>query len=143
MEKISIFILAILIAFILNIVWEFSHYKLYNDLSGIPATKHLIMASFMDIFIIFCVFLVVSLKNRNLEWIVRPTFFDYLIIIILCLIVAIWIETWALNIGRWTYKDSMPTIFGLGLSPLVQLFITGVLALWIVRFFDKFYFLIS
>jgi hypothetical protein len=32
---------------------------------------------------------------------------------------------------RWAYKETMPVIFGIGLSPLVQLWITGVGALWL------------
>lgn len=31
----------------------------------------------------------------------------------------------------WTYNRLMPTIFGLGLSPLLQLSSTGLLALWL------------
>ena len=33
----------------------------------------------------------------------------------------------------WVYKKLMPTVFGIGLSPLVQLSITGLLAVWLTR----------
>lgn len=138
MNKCVRFLVVVFLAFVLNVIWEFSHYRLYNDLSGIPANLHLIMASFTDMLIILFVFLAVSLKNKGFEWIKKPGFYDYLIIIVLCLIVAIGIESWALSIGRWSYKDSMPIIFGLGLSPLVQLFVTGILALWAVKLFENY-----
>ncbi len=138
MNKYYRFLLVVSLTFVLNVIWEFSHYGLYNDLSGIAANLHLIMASFTDMLIILFVFLAVSLKNRGFEWIKKPKLFDYVLIVILCLIVAIGIESWALSIGRWSYKDSMPTIFGIGLSPLVQLFVTGILALWVVKLFEKY-----
>lgn len=34
---------------------------------------------------------------------------------------------------RWMYKDDMPTVFGIGISPLFQLSITGLLAVWLTR----------
>ena len=45
MKKISIFILGAFILF-LNVVWEFSHFRLYVDLTGIPKIQHLLIASF-------------------------------------------------------------------------------------------------
>lgn len=128
-------LLVIFIALFLNIIWEFLHYHLYNDLSGIPANLHLIEASFFDMLIIFLILLIISLKNRGIKWLNKPSFSDYLIIVILGLVIAGGIETLALGIGRWEYKEIMPTIFGLGVSPLIQIFVTGILALLIARFF--------
>ena len=34
---------------------------------------------------------------------------------------------------RWMYKAAMPTVFGIGVSPLVQLSATGLLAVWLTR----------
>ena len=34
---------------------------------------------------------------------------------------------------RWMYKEDMPTVFGIGISPLFQLSITGFLAVWLAR----------
>jgi len=34
---------------------------------------------------------------------------------------------------RWLYKKAMPTLFGIGISPMVQLSITGLLAVWLTR----------
>jgi len=33
----------------------------------------------------------------------------------------------------WRYNQLMPTIFGIGLSPLFQLSITGVTTFWLTR----------
>ena len=34
---------------------------------------------------------------------------------------------------RWKYNEEMPTIYGIGISPLFQLSITGLLAVWLSR----------
>lgn len=127
------FILIILVALLLNIIWEFSHFQLYNDLSGISKNFHLIQASFIDALIILIIFTLISIKNKTINWINKPSKLDYIIIIILGLIVAISIETWALSIGRWTYKNIMPTIFNIGISPLIQIFTTALISLYIIK----------
>ena len=38
------------------------------------------------------------------------------------------VEAWAMSTDRWAYADAMPTIAGLGLSPLVQLPLLGALS---------------
>ncbi len=117
----------------LNLIWEFSNYKLYIDLSGTPSVLHLIIASFADLFLIMFVFLIISIFRKNINWIEKPNKLDYLIIILLGLLIAIAIEVYSLSKGRWSYTDLMPTIFGIGLSPLIQLFTTSILSLWIIN----------
>ena len=118
-----------LIALILNIIWEFSHHSLYIDLSGIPKYSHLIIASFIDMFIILGILAIISLKNKNFNWIKNPSKFDYFMVVFLGLIIAIFIEMINLNLGRWEYTLAMPTFFGIGISPLIQLALTGIISL--------------
>ena len=127
------FFIAGLIALILNIIWEFSHHFLYVDLSGIPKYSHLIIASFTDMLIILGIFAIVSLKNKNLNWIKNPSKFDYFMVIFLGLIIAIFIEMINLNLGRWEYTLAMPTLFGIGISPLIQLALTGIISLIFIK----------
>jgi len=83
--------------------------------------------------ILIGIFLFISLKNKTISWINKPKKSDYIIIIITGFIIAIFIETINLNLGRWAYKEIMPTIFGIGLSPLIQLPLTAVVSLYLVR----------
>jgi hypothetical protein len=131
------FILTILIALALNIIWELSHYQLYFDLSGIPKYPHLLLASLTDMLIITSILLIISLKNKNISWIKKPNNLDYLIITTISMLIAIFIELRALRIERWAYKEIMPTIFGVGLSPLIQLPITTILSLILIKFLKK------
>lgn len=139
MKNIKKIVMIFLSAFILNAIWELLHYRLYFDLSGIPQYPHLLLATFTDAIIISIIFIIISFKNKdkNLKWIGRPKWLDYLIIIIIGLGVAIFIELRALGIERWAYKESMPVIFGIGLSPLLQLATTGIITLLIFQYFLK------
>lgn len=91
------------------------------------------MASGADLVIIFIVFALVSLSRMSIQWVIRAKSRDYILIIILSMAIAISIEIRALSIGRWTYTGAMPTIFGIGLSPLLQLAVTALIALFVLR----------
>jgi hypothetical protein len=119
----------ILIAFILNLIWEFCHYRLYFDMTGIPQVPHIILASFVDVILISLIFIVVSFKNKKPNWIICPKEKDYFFVILSGLVIAFFWELINLQLGRWTYKFTMPLFFGVGLSPLLQLAITSVLSL--------------
>lgn len=126
-----------LIALILNIIWEFSHYFLYIDSSGISKYPHLLMASLADMTIIFVVYGIISIKNKSLNWIKNPIMSDYLSVIFAGITIAFFIEKINLNMERWSYTDMMPTIYGIGISPLTQLALIGVLSLKIINYTKK------
>lgn len=121
--------------FILNILWEFSHYRLYNDLSAITGNMHLILASLTDVVWVGLVYFFVGVFIRNLNWIDKPSRKSYLLFIIGALLLASMVEIVNLNLGRWSYTESMPVIFGIGISPLLQLAVTGALSVFISKRF--------
>ncbi len=129
MAAVKRYFIAVLLALVFNIIWEFSHYHLYVDLSGIQKYPHLIIASFADMLIISGIFLVTSLKNKSFNWLKSPSRGDYLLVVFLGLAVAIFIEIINLHLGRWSYTSAMPVILGVGLSPVVQLVVTGIISL--------------
>ncbi len=127
------FILLGFIILIISIIWEFSHFPLYHDLTGISKIPHLLIASIGDLFFVGIIFLAISYKNKAINWVKSPNRSDYLLIILFGSFIAILIEVINLNLGRWAYTEAMPVIFGIGLSPLVQLSITSILSLFIFR----------
>jgi hypothetical protein len=127
------YLLLILFVLLLNLIWELLHYPLYIDLSGIAKYPHILLASFTDMILITSVFLLASLKNKNFLWINNPNRYDYSTIFGLGLAIAVLIELNALRSGRWAYTSLMPTIFGIGLSPLLQLVTTSILALLLIK----------
>jgi len=93
----------------------------------------LLRASITDLILISAIFLIVTAKNKNIKWINKPSKLDYATIVILGILTATVIELNALTLGRWSYVSSMPTVFGIGLSPLIQLATTSLIALWLIR----------
>ena len=117
----------------LNLIWEFSHYRMYIDLTGIRPTIHLIIASFTDLILISLIFLINSIIKKDINWIENPKKLDYFFIIISGVIIAVIIEIYSITHDRWIYTDSMPTILGIGLSPLIQLFTTAIMSLLLIK----------
>ena len=133
MKHLKKFSMLILIHLILNLIWEFAHSVLYNDTSGIPKTLHLITASLTDVVWIFLIFAIISLIYKKMDWMnnLKPS--HYILTIVLGVIFSIIIELINLNLGRWSYLETMPTILGIGLSPLLQLAVTGIISLLIYK----------
>lgn len=136
--KKQIFLLLILV-FLLNLVWEVSHSYLY-DWNKFPLENdvyyyipRIFGASLGDLGWIIFIFSIISLSNKNLRWIKNPSKKDYIFVVMLGLFIAIGIELKAQLLDKWSYTDAMPTIFGIGISPLLQLGATSLLALWLIR----------
>ena len=133
-KKLSLLVLIILV---LNLIWEFSHYRLYFDLTGIPSNLHLVLASFVDVILIFIIILLIASIKKKLSWINNPSKRDYVFFIIANLVLAFIWELININLERWAYKEIMPTIFGVGLSPILQLPITAGLSLFLFNWLSK------
>lgn len=127
------FVLLAAIVLLLNLVWEFSHYPLYIDLTGISPGLHLIIASFTDVILVGIIFVVNSLIRGSFVWMEKVHLRDLLFIVFVGVIFAALIERHALNTGRWAYTSSMPLIYGIGVSPLIQLFSSALLSLIFVN----------
>jgi len=137
MNKLTKFIFVILISFILNLIWEFLHYSLYIDNSGISGSIHWIIASVGDAVFILIILLIVSFANGDFKWINKVKKIDYVLVIVLGFLTAILIEIRALYVERWDYTSAMPTLWGIGISPLLELAVTGVVSLWVAEKFVK------
>jgi len=136
MKIIKIIFLASIIL-ILNLIWEFLHYQLYIDMSGISTFPHLFLASFTDVFILLVIFSLISLAHKSIKWINHPSKLDYFVLFALAISTSATIEIINLNLGRWAYTELMPTIFRIGISPLFQLAVTGILAILIIKILNK------
>jgi len=118
------------VAFVLNAVWENLHSFLYvNYMHGQITEFILLRAALVDAVIITIIalpfILFPSIKKRSL------------VILPLGFILAICIELWALQTGRWAYQGYMPIIplLSVGLTPAIQLGVLGYLSFKIQEFF--------
>ena len=136
--KKQLLLLAVLI-FLLNLTWEVAHSSLYdwnkfplenNVYSYIPK---IIISGIGDLFLISIIIVIISLKNKNISWVKKPSKLDYLLLTLLSIVFAIGIELREQSQDKWFYADAMPALFGIGISPLLQLAITSLLALWLIR----------
>jgi len=128
------------IAFLLNLIYELSHSRLY-DWKKPPLNpefkfylKTILNSTLGDALFITSFIWVVSLIKRSTVWLISPVIMDYAIIILLGVAAAVIMETHARNSGRWYYSKYMPQVFKVGITPLVQLALTGVLALKILGY---------
>ncbi len=125
-------LLALGFAFISNFVWEHIHAQFYTHPSHEAMTElHLFMATLGDVGILagfVAVWYFFAIFRRNL-WLVIP----------LALLVAVVIEKYALATERWAYTSNMPLVpyLEVGVSPLLQLVVTGFGVLLIVRSFNQ------
>ena len=132
-------ILFFILAFSLNLAWEVSHSFLY-DWSKLPLHNDIyfyipkiLYSTLGDLIFLTLIFAVISIKSGNLEWMNNPGKADYFKIIFLGLIIAIFIEVRAMLFQKWAYNELMPTIFGIGITPLIQLALTGIFILWMIK----------
>ena len=124
-------------SFLLNFLWESLHgYSLYMDhiIDSDKYVRMMLYMSFMDAVTIFSMYLVCAFFIKNILWLKDLNRKRLVIFFIMGLLVAVVAEYWAVYVSHeWHYNDRMPVIFGIGLSPLIQLSVTGVLGLWITK----------
>jgi len=116
---------------LLNLLWENSHVFLYEHYRGmfysqigqIDSFLILLKASIFDAAFITIVVLIIML----IPWLKgKESWFIFIVTVSF----AILLEIYALDTGRWAYNAWMPIIpiFNVGLSPSIQLGVTGFLA---------------
>lgn len=137
-KEIKLLLVLFISAFILNFAWENLHFPLYagNNIGISSKLGLMLYASSIDLFWILAVYLLIAAIDKKLKWELNKT--NLILFSILLITIAMFIEKFALSTGRWVYSSSMPIIFGIGLSPLIQLAITGLLSLFSSRFFSRF-----
>ena len=112
------------IAFLLNAAWEFAQLPAFEGMAEVPLKAHIIFgggAILLDALFTGGVYLVVSVVLRNPRWIEDRRSRGFAAAMILGAATAVAVELLALAGGWWRYSQHMPTIFGVGLLPLVQL----------------------
>ena len=124
------------VAFALHFAWEMGHARWFATMNELPfwtATAWCARAALWDVAISAASYLAASLVARNTRWIRRRSALPLTVYIALGLIVTIAVERWALAVGRWRYAATMPTIAGIGVSPLLQWIVVPLLILAAAR----------
>ena len=136
-EVLLVFLFIFAISFLLNFVWESFHSVFLYEGMDFAAKKYVLMVSYVsavDGYLIFGIYLLLSFLWRDIFWLRKMNRKHGYSAFIAGLAIAAVIEYRRVFITMsWRYNQLMPTIFGIGLSPLFQLSITGVTTFWLMR----------
>ena len=142
-NNIKLILIIFFAAFFLNLFWENLHSLLY-DWDKFPLQNNvyfyvykILKSTFIDAIFISLIFLLNSLFRKNFQWIKNVEKRDYIVFVVFGLIFSFIIEIKAKILNMWSYNEYMPLIFGIGFTPLIQLAITAVIALFIIKNYFK------
>lgn len=126
------------VAYALHIAWEMAQMKWFLPMQELPfwtATAWCARAAAWDVVISAAAYAAGGLAARDARWTVQrrlsgaavATYF------LVGLAITIAIESWATAVGRWMYAESMPTIAGIGLWPVLQWIVVPAAIVAVVR----------
>ena len=134
-------LIAILLsAYAMHFAWEMAHASLFAPMDRLPfwqATAWCARAAAWDVAISVAAYLAAALAARRVLWIHHPTRWPYAIYFAVGLAITIAIERWAIAEGRWQYREAMPTIAGIGLTPVLQWIVIPAAMVGIVRWITR------
>lgn len=129
--------LILIFSFLLNYTWESMHAVFLYEEHNFQAEKYirmLLYVSAIDSLIILLIYLFVAVLWRDMLWLGKMNVKQAITACLAGLIIAAVIEYRKVAVLKeWSYTLLMPTIFGIGLSPLLQLSTTALLTFWVVR----------
>ncbi len=112
------------LAFVLNLAWEIAQVRLYTiwaEADGLSVAWALLHCSLGDVAIALALFALVGMVLRCVDWPVPRPWAGGTIAVIGALAFTAWSEWYNVyRAGNWAYSASMPLIFGIGVSPLLQ-----------------------
>jgi len=118
-----------------NFIWESLHAVFLYEGHDFNAMKYVLMVSYVSLidgFLVIVIYLVVAALWRDVTWIREMNRKQIFTVLLAGLLLAAAIEYNKVFMTRtWSYNLLMPTIFGLGLSPLLQLSSTGLWTFWL------------
>ena len=130
-----VFLLIFIFSYMAKFIWEALHAVfLYAD-HNFTAMKYVLMVSYVSLidgFLILGIYLFVAAVWRDAAWIRKMNRKHICTVLIAGLLLAAVIEYRKVIVTRaWSYNRLMPTSFGLGLSALLQLGMTGLWTFWL------------
>jgi hypothetical protein len=125
------------LAFVLNLTWEIAHVRLYTiwmESDGPGIAWAVLHCSLGDVVIALTMFALTGMALWRLDWPASRPWTGGVIFIVGTVAFTVWSE-WqnVYRAGNWGYTESMPTIVGIGLSPLLQWVVLPPLIVWVYR----------
>ncbi len=128
-----ILIKLVISAFLINLAWEVLHSRLYTtclEMDFFRYRRAMLIMSAKDsaIIAVFYIVTVVIFKGGA----ILDNFYQMLLFIALGLAFSFLDERISLKRKRWQYAPAMPKVFGVGLTPLAEIAVTGLLAFYFI-----------
>ena len=137
-------IVVIILAFVLNFVWEILQLSLYkNNVYDVLHILLFALASVADAIMVVLIYFAFALVYKNAFWIKNITIPGAFILIITGGIGAVLAEMRHLSKGDWAYASSMPVIpfVNVGVSPVLQFMVLPIIiyqvSFLLLRFFRQ------
>jgi hypothetical protein len=112
------------LAFVLNLVWEIAQVRLYTiwaAADGMSVAWALLHCTLGDVMIALVMFALAGAVLWRADWPASRPWTGGAIVVIGTMAFTAWSEWYNVyRVGNWGYTASMPTVFGIGLSPLLQ-----------------------
>lgn len=132
---ISYFIILFSVAFFINLTYEVLHSWLYTTCRMASWRRYAFLigkGALFDASVVVLGYLAMRLVLRTENFFTVSAIGIYLA---LNLMIAYGWEVYSLRQGKWQYSSDMPLVFGVGVTPLVQLALTGWWSLYIASVF--------
>ncbi len=112
------------LAFALNLTWEIAHVRLYTiwaEADRLSIAWSLFHCTVGDVMIALAMFALAGVVLRRADWPVSRPWTGGAMVVIGAMAFTAWSEWYNVyRAGSWGYTTSMPMLFGIGLSPLLQ-----------------------
>ena len=122
------------LAFVLNLAWEIGHVRLYAlwiEADGARIAWSVFHCTLGDVVIALVMFALAGIAFQRVDWPASRPWKGGIIVALGAMTFTAWSEWYNVyRTGAWAYAPEMPTVYGIGLSPLLQwLIIPAVLVL--------------
>ena len=112
------------LSFNLNLVWEISHvglYTIWREADGLRIAWSVFHCTLGDVVIALAGFALAAIVLWRTNWPTSRPWTGGVIVVISAITFTTWSEWYNVyRAGAWGYATSMPLIFGIGLTPLLQ-----------------------
>ena len=127
------------LAFGLNLIWEIAQVRLYTlwgEANVMTVAWALLHCTAGDVVIATALFALAGMVLRRVDWPAVHPWIGGVMVVIGATAYTVWSEWYNVyRAGNWAYTASMPTIFGIGVSPLLQWLIVPLLLVLAYRRF--------
>lgn len=140
LKKLLLFLVVlIIVSVVLNVIWEYGQCGMFYSINGVVSFENydlLIARLILDIIMTLGTFLLLTIINFEWRWFTDWDSKDTAIIMLFGLLISFYVEVNSLMVGRWSYSESMPILYGtnIGVVSMLQWLILLPLSIYITKY---------